>query len=166
MSLKHILNDDPAPPPHISTPAVHSTMSTSSADTAPARQSPPAATMSPSPQTQHYAPVQAPRDLDQPMSSRGIAYQPAPSQEAGGWDPHTGQWRYHDVSPMQLGGDPYQDHDGSQSPTLSNGSQSTRFRDGLADSHGRKKRKVADDDEDYQPPGQKRVRPKPVRRRH
>ncbi|PCH33516.1 hypothetical protein WOLCODRAFT_135169 [Wolfiporia cocos MD-104 SS10] len=140
MSLKHILNDDPAPP-HISAPPAQASVPTSSVESAPMRPSP-TTTMSPRTQPSNHAAVQVAHEKEQPPPSRGIAYQPAAHNGVGG-------------------GNYYPDRDEHTQPPLSPSSSSGgqvihRFKEGYVDGHGKKKRKVADDDEDYQPPGQKR----------
>ncbi|KAI0961394.1 hypothetical protein AcV7_000503 [Taiwanofungus camphoratus] len=140
MSLKHILNDEPSSPPHISAPSARTPVSTSSIDPALMRRSPPTTTMSPHPQTQHYAQSRSQHDFEQPPPPRGFTYQPVAYQGAGGGNYY-----------------PDREEPSSLSPPLSNGGQTvTRFKDGYIESNGRKKRKIADDDEDYHPPGQKR----------
>ncbi|KAH9946815.1 P-loop containing nucleoside triphosphate hydrolase protein [Amylocystis lapponica] len=160
MSLKHILNDDPHPPPHITAPSAHAHEPASSADAVPARPSSPSlTTLSPHPVPPHYTDGRSPSELDQGPPPRGFAYQPAAYHGAGGWDPYTGQWVQGDIFPLGPGGQYYAEHEdqASVSPPPSNGGQIiARFKEGYVDG-GRKKRKVAaDDDEDYQPPGQKR----------
>ncbi|GBE77918.1 Putative DNA helicase [Sparassis crispa] len=143
MSLKHILNDDPTPPLHISAPAAQAPVPTSVIDPALMSRSPSSTTtMSPSLQPQPFVQPRTPLDLEQPPPPRGYSYQPVAYQGAGG-------------------GNYYSEHDDQASvspPPFSNGGQmpTTRFKEGYVESNGRRKRKHMDDDEDYHPPGQKR----------
>lgn len=176
MSLKHILNDDPSPPlPVSSGPTVHSVAlasgPTSAADSAPPRRSPEPVSSSAMPMSPpRLPPLQrvhsasrsdsVAHDHEQQPHPRGFAYHPAAYQGAGGWDPYTGKWVQGDIFPLGPGGNYYPDREdhASESPQPPNGGgPDPQFKDGYVDGSNRKKRKHIEDDEDYRPPGQKRV---------
>ncbi|KZT06822.1 uncharacterized protein LAESUDRAFT_743170 [Laetiporus sulphureus 93-53] len=151
MSLKHILNDDPSPPPRLSAPSAPALVSTQPVDSASMTVSPPATT-SPRPEATDYAHPQAPHEYEQRPAHQDYGYQPVVY--------HAGDWTDNGHPALSPTGNHYPEHDEQTppSPTMSNGTQpmTHRFKEGYIESSGRKKRKFTDDDDDYQPPGQKR----------
>ncbi|OCH96546.1 hypothetical protein OBBRIDRAFT_815823 [Obba rivulosa] len=163
MSLRHILNDDPSPP-LISTSSATAPVSTPAIE--PALRRPPSPSVTSTTSSPHdsqhysYSRSSARHDSQQPTSGRAPASQPV--QWQGGRHSYYDEGEPRHVPPAA--GDWY-DQDGPMSgqlsPSSTNGTPgapiTTRFKEGYVDGNGRKKRKTMDDDEDYQPPGQKRV---------
>ena len=76
MSLKHILNDDPAPPVHVSAPATHAPVPTPAIDPALMRPSPPSRTESSHSDLREYAHSRSPHEAEQQQGVREYAFQP------------------------------------------------------------------------------------------
>ena len=158
MSLSRILNDEPSPglsarPAHTAPPLIMSID--------PALMSPTSTSggMSPRPQPPHLPYSDHHGEL--PPPPRGYAYQALAIQGAGGWDPYNGEWVQGDIFPLGPGGNNYyseRDNQRFMSPPESREPLSApHCREGEGESTPRKRRKGADDDADYQPPGHRRV---------
>lgn len=162
MSLRHILNDDPPPhspgiPPH-----------PSATNGGPALVAPQAAhasaPLSPGLQVPREGRARSTaREVEQPPSSREY-YQPhtAGYHSPAGWEHHNGDRLEGDEVPSGPSSSYYaeQDESATPSPRTSNATPlGLRQKEGSVEINGRilRKRKLPDDDEDYRPPGQKRV---------
>ena len=161
MSLRHILNDDP--PPH--SPGLAPQPPTTNGGSShtlpdPAR---PLAPLSPALQPQRERRSRsAVQDVEQPPATREYVYQqqPAGYHSPAGWEHRNGDSMRGDDTPSGPSSTYYaeQDDSATPSPRPSNGTPvGMRQKEGSVEGNGRKKRKLPDDDEDYQPPGQKRV---------
>ncbi|KAI0785971.1 SNF2 family N-terminal domain-containing protein [Abortiporus biennis] len=166
MSLRHILNDEPNPPP------LPAPVPTALAPPIPLSVIDPALTnhssspLSPSSSThihRHFLndpsrPSSTPtHDVDS-HPARPAAYQASNYQGAGGYNPYTGEWQQ-DIFPLGHGGNYYPEHDDEPHSPRPNGSTTTRYKEGyiISDGSSKKKRKIApEDDEDYTPPGRRR----------
>lgn len=165
MSLKHILNDDP--PLH--SPAMVPQPSASNGGpilVVTPQPAAPLAPMSPQPQPQVHRearPHSVGHDLEPAPAAREYAYQhpppPAPYQSQAQWEHHNGDRHQGDDIPSGPSSTYYaeQEESATPSPRISNGTPVGK--DGQVEGNGRvlRKRKLPDDDEDYHPPGQKRV---------
>ncbi|KAI0662679.1 SNF2 family N-terminal domain-containing protein [Cubamyces menziesii] len=160
MSLRHILNDDP--PPH--SPGLAPQPPTTNGGSShtlpdPAR---PLAPLSPALQPQRERRSRsAVQDVEQPPATREYVYQqqPAGYHSPAGWEHRNGDSMRGDDTPSGPSSTYYaeQDDSATPSPRPSNGTPvGMRQKEGSVEGNGRKKRKLPDDDEDYQPPGQKR----------
>ncbi|KAI0639257.1 SNF2 family N-terminal domain-containing protein [Trametes polyzona] len=162
MSLRHILNDDP--PPH--SPGIPSQPPATNGGTALATPQPPhpSAPLSPGMQSRRERRSRsAARDAEQPPSSREYQFhhQTAEYHSPAGWEHHNGDRTQGDDVPSGPSSSYYaeQDESATPSPRASNGTPvGLRQKEGSVEINGRtlRKRKLPDDDEDYQPPGQKR----------
>lgn len=164
MSLKHILNDDPSPP-LISTPSAPAPVSTPALGPALKRPSSPSVTPTTSPayDSQHYTYSRSSARLEPPLPPPGRAPASQPPLWQSGRHPYYDEREQRNMPPSAAGD--WYDQDASMSGQLSPSSSSgtpgapnvTRFKEGYVENSSRKKRKTMEDDEDYQPPGQKRV---------
>lgn len=152
MSLSRILNDDPVPPPSSSQPA-HSSLP--SLD--PALMDRPPSSHSPPPAMRTRRRSQSGRLADYPAPSRNHMYQPTSLQPSSGWDPRSGEWVQ---APHGPEGNFYPSHSPPKDVQGSQPNMLTFVKDGIpgmSQSPPKKRRKTADDDADYQPPGSRRV---------
>ncbi|KAH9857919.1 SNF2 family N-terminal domain-containing protein [Lenzites betulinus] len=162
MSLRHILNDDP--PPH--SPGIASQPPPTNGAPALATPQPthPPPPLSPGVQVHREGRSRsAARDAEQPPNSREYPYQ---QQAAGyhspaGWEHQNGDRIQGDDVPSGPSSSYYaeQEESATPSPRPSNGTPVGLRQEGSVEINGRtlRKRKLPDDDEDYQPPGVKRV---------
>ncbi|KAI8995491.1 SNF2 family N-terminal domain-containing protein [Trametes punicea] len=163
MSLRRILNDDTPPHSPAVAPQPPSTNGGSPAfgDPQPAR---PSAPLSPGLHAlRETRPHSAAREVDQPPPSRDYSYQhqPAGYHSPASWEHPNGNGdRAHGDDTPSGPSSTYhaeQDDSATPSPRPSNGTPvGIRQKEGSVEGSGRRKRKLPDDDEDYQPPGQKR----------
>lgn len=80
-------------------------------------------------------------------------------QGAGGWDPYTGEWVQGDIFPLGPGGN-YYNADRQDVLVPSHPGNGQDDPSSVLETNGRKKRRMVnagEDDQDYQPPGGKRV---------
>ncbi len=168
MSLRHILNEDPSPPLPLPAPTAASPATIINGDSASARQTSPQIQSATSSQPRRRTPrtrsrsSPPPQESDQ-LPSRPFTYQPVAYQGAGGWDPYSGEWVQGDIFPLGPGGNYYPEHEDhtSMSPPNGNGEAEPQVGgESFVETNGRKKRRTiapAGDDQDYRPPGTKRV---------
>ncbi|CDO72378.1 hypothetical protein BN946_scf184977.g77 [Trametes cinnabarina] len=173
MSLRHILNDDP--PPHQPAAAIQPPSTNGGAPVLaaphPARPSntPLSSGLQPQRETRSRSAV---RDIDQPPVSREYSYQNQQQvyHSPAGWEHHNGAHAHGSDIPSGPSSTYYAEPDDSAtpSPRPSNGTLvGILQKEGSVEGNGKKKRKLPDDDEDYQPPGQKRPSRRPgLRPRH
>ncbi len=167
MSLKHILNDDP--PPH--SPGLGPQPSATNGGpilvVAP-QPAVPVAPLSPPPQQQREPRSHSGgHDVDSAPGAREYTYQletPNSYQSPAAWEHHNGDRMQADDIPSGPSSSYYaeQEESATPSPRISNGTpvgNKQKEDSAPAESNGRvlRKRKLPDDDEDYHPPGQKRV---------
>ncbi|KAH7931126.1 hypothetical protein BV22DRAFT_1137807 [Leucogyrophana mollusca] len=158
MSLSRILNDEP-PPQRLTSTGASRGPGTDALSTDMSPRSNAAAMSPPRPQPSHRSPSPG---GEQPPPPRGYTYQPVAYQGAGGWDPYTGDWVQGDIFPLGPGGNyyPQREREGRQSVPP----QETRatsvgayYKEGESEALPRKRRKAAEEDSDYHPPGTKRL---------
>ena len=164
MSLKHILNDDPP---------VHSPAPPSQP---PATNGGPILVVAPQPAAPMVSVSPQPSLHREPRShSAGHEVEPAPGAREYPYQHQSGsyhspaQWEHHNGDRLQADDIPSgpsstyyaeQEESATPSPRISNGTPvGARQKEDAVEGNGRvlRKRKLPDDDEDYQPPGQKRV---------
>ena len=170
MSLKHILNDDP--PLHSPQPVPQPHPPSANSNGASTLVVPPQAPAPLSPSSQHPRDARSPSDVrngDPAPPSREYLYHPQPGAPyQAGAVPAPARWEYHNGDRLQADDIPsgpsssYQgepEESATPSPRISNGTPVGLNKEGSVEGNGRvlRKRKLPDDDEDYQPPGQKRV---------
>lgn len=166
MSLKHILNDDP--PPHSPGLGPQPPATNGAPTLVVAPQFAPVAPLSPLPQHQREPrPHSGGHDVHPALGAREYTYQhetPSSYQSSASWEHHNGDRLQPDDVPSGPSSSCYaeQEESATPSPRISNGTpigNQQKEDSAPAESNGRvlRKRKVRDDDEDYHPPGQKRV---------
>lgn len=160
MSLKHILNDDPNPPFPLLAPAAQAPATI--IDPSPLTRPPSPPAKADTPYTRRRARTRSqssPHSQEQDhVPSRPFTYQPMSFQGAGGWDPYSGEYVQGDIFPRGPGGNYY---NGPETPVSAHANIPPQDDQGSYEANGRKKRRTvvpAEDDQDYQPPGGKRVR--------
>ncbi|KAI0778036.1 SNF2 family N-terminal domain-containing protein [Trametes elegans] len=162
MSLRQILNEDP--PPYLPGLASQSPSTNGGSVLVAPQPAHAPAPFSPGLQPQREPRSRsAVRDAEQPQLSRDYSYQrqPAGYHSPPGWEQHNGDRLQADDIPSGPSSSYYaeQEESATPSPRASNGTPvGMPQKEGSVEGpgSGRRKRKLPDDDEDYQPPGQKR----------
>lgn len=167
MSLKHILNDDP--PLHSPQPLSQAHNPPANGNGAPILVVAPQPPAPLSPSSRPSRDARSPSDVrngDPAPPSREYHYQQQPPSHSNGpapvqWEHHNGDRFQPDDTPSGPSSSYYaeQEESATPSPRISNGTSVGLSKEGSVEGNGRvlRKRKLPDDDEDYQPPGQKRV---------
>lgn len=157
MSLSRILNDAPPPPRAPLSGPSRSAIDTPLPDMSPISNPLPVSPLHP---RQHQS--QSPLG-DHPPTPRGYPYQPVSHQGAGGWDSYSGNYVHGDVLPLGPGGSYYPQRDIGAAPSGPleplDGPAGAYYKEGENEHASKKRKKAADVDPDYQPPGSRRVRP-------